>query len=166
MTRVALFTSIALGIGSLAIGYAGSGWFALLILAFGIIWFYTEQRGWAWFSMIGLTLAVFIAMVGVQLEFNSGWMFAGVLFSLFAWDLVEFRNRLQFASIGNNVPGMEKRHLLRLGILAIVATILLLLIIFVRLQFSFGWLIFLAIVTALGLTQLVSQFSSKVSGKK
>jgi hypothetical protein len=34
------------------------------------------------------------------------------------------------------------------------------------LLFSFGWLIFLAIVTALGLTQLVSQFSSKVSGKK
>jgi hypothetical protein len=161
VTRFALFTSIALGMGSLAIGYAGSGWLALLILAFGIIWLYAEQCNWEWFVMIGLTIAIFIAIVGVQLELNPVWMFTGVLFSLFAWDLAEFRNRLQFVSTGNNVLGMDKRHLLRLGIVAIVATILLLLIIYVRLKFSFEWLIFLAIVTTLGLTQLVSQFRRK-----
>lgn len=161
MTRVALFASIALGIGSLTIGYAGSGWIALLILAFGVIWLYSEWRGWEWLSMTGLALSVFIAMVGILLEFNSGWMFAGVLFSLFAWDLIEFRNRLRFASADSDVPGMEKRRFFRLGILAIAAAILVLLITFIHLQFSFGWLVFLALVAAIGLTQLVSQFRQK-----
>jgi hypothetical protein len=165
VTRVALFASIVLGIGSLALGYAGVGWTvpAILILAFGAIWFYAQWRGWGWFSMAGQALAVFLsgAAVGLLLEINLGWMFAGALFSLFAWDLNEFRNLLRFASVDSNVPGMEKRHLLRLSILAIVAIVLVLLIMFVHLHFNFGWLVLLALVATIGLTQLVSQFRQR-----
>jgi hypothetical protein len=159
VTRVALFASIVLGIGSLALGYARAGWITicLLLLAFGAIWFFSQWRGWGWFSMTGLALAVFTAAAGLLLGINSGWMFAGVLSSLLAWDLIEFRHRLRFATVDSNVPSMEKRHFLHLSILAIVGIILELLITFVHLQFSFGWLVFLALVAAIGLTQLNSQ---------
>lgn len=163
MTRAALFASIVLGVTALALGYVRAGWIALclLILAFGMIWLYAQWRGYGWFSMTGLALAVFTAASGLMAGINSGWMFAGVLFSLFAWDLSEFRNRLRFASVDSNVPGMEKQHLLRLGILAIAGIVLVWLITFVHLQFSFGWLVFLALVTAVGLTQLVSWFRQR-----
>jgi hypothetical protein len=163
VTRFALFASIVLGIGSLALGYvrAERNTLCLLILAFGVIWFYTQYRGWGWFSTIGLALAVFTAAAGLMLGINYEWMFAGVLFSLFAWDLIEFGNRIRFSPFNDNIPVMEKQHLIRLGTLSITGLILVSLIMFVHLKFSFGWLVFLALVTAIGLTQLVSQFRQR-----
>ena len=163
MTSAALFASIALGSGSLALGYARDGWGVppLLILFLGAVWLFAQWRGRWHFSAMGLALAVFAAAVGLVLGFNTGWMFAGVLFSLAAWDLAGFRDRMQFASAGNDMPGMERRHLLRLGLLSVVGIILASLPVFVRWRFNFEWLILLALLAALGLSQLVLWFRQR-----
>ncbi|MEW6406098.1 MAG: hypothetical protein AB1649_30305 [Chloroflexota bacterium] len=157
MTRFALFASIALSAGSFALGYAGAGFVFLSVMAilFGTIWMYVQWRDLSWFSMAGLGLAVFAGAIGVFLGANSAWMYAGVSFSLFAWDLMEFRNRLKLASNESDVPAMERKHLLRLGVLSAAGTILFVLAVFAHLKLGLWALIFLAFITALGLAQLI-----------
>ena len=157
MTLVILYASIILGTGSLAIGYAGSSLSNLLpwIIIAGVLWLVAQWRRWQWFSSaIGFSLAVLGAAFGLLLEINSGWMFAGVLFPLIAWDLSGFHDRMQFATV-EDVPGMEKRHLVRLGWLVAVGTILALLPMLVHWKFGFGWLVLLAFVAAMEFAQLV-----------
>ena len=160
MTRAALFASIVLGIGSLALGYARGGQLGLsmFILALGAIWFFAQWHNWQWSPLIGLALAVFSAAVGLMLGINYGWMFAGTLFSLLAWDLAEFGDRLRLVSTRKDAGVMEKRHFIRLGFLAAAGIILVSLTMSVHWQFSFGWLVLLALAAALGLTQLVAWF--------
>lgn len=119
MTRRALFASIGLGVGSFALGFANAGlWFLCAVsLIFGVIWFYAQWRSFNWFSMAGLVLAVMIGASGIWFGVNTGWMFAGVLFSLFAWDLIEFQERLKLVFVKSDAPALEARHLSRLGML-------------------------------------------------
>jgi hypothetical protein len=156
LTSFVLYASITLGTGSLAIGYSRSDWSYLFpwILVFGAAWIIAQWRGWKWSPNIGLVLTVLVAAFGLTLEINSAWMVAGVLFSLIAWDLSEFRERTQFAAV-EDVPGMEKRHLARLGVLAAVGTVLASLPMLFHLKFGFGWLVFLVFVAALAFAQLV-----------
>ncbi len=137
-------------------GYAPSEWNYLLpwIIAIGAGWMLAQWRDWKWFTNIGLTLAVFGAAFGLLLELNSGWMFAGVLFPLAAWDLSAFHERVQLAAVAD-VPVMEKRHLVRLSFLAVGGSLLALAPMAVHWKFGFGWLVLLAFVAAIGFAQLV-----------
>jgi hypothetical protein len=162
LTLLVLYASIALATGLLAIGYARSDWSYLLpwILFFGVAWIVAQRRGWQWFPAIGLALTAVGAAFGLMLEINSTWMVAGVLFSLIAWDLSAFRERTQFAA-AEDVPGMEKRHLARLGVLAAVGTVLASLPMLFHLKFGFGWLVFFVFAAALAFAQLVSWIHQK-----
>jgi hypothetical protein len=157
VTRLVLFASIALCAASLALGFAIAGQpvFSLLVVVFGMAWFYAQWRGLEWFSMTGLGFAVLAAAVGALLHVAPGWTFSGASFSLFAWDLIAFRERLQFASDESDASAMEKSHLLRLGILAACGTALVSLPAFVHLQLGLWQLIFLVFVLAFGIAWLL-----------
>lgn len=164
MTLVALLFSILLGAGSLAWGYAQVGLpqISRWILYFGAVWLVAVWRRWRWFATVGLIVNFLAAALGLWfLNFPPGWMFAGAIGGLLAWDLTEFRYRQRFAASDEERRDVESRHFMRLSILALLGFALASLAMAVKLQFNFEWALVLAIVAALGITQLVRWFRKR-----
>lgn len=164
MTVLALAASILLGAGSLAWGYTGVGLaeFARWIAGFGLLWLVAVWRRWRWFANLGLAVYFLAAALGLWfLNFPPGWMFAGAIFGLLAWDLTFFRYRQIFAASEAERRLVEVRHLSRLSTLAILSFALATLSMMLQLQFGFDWIAFMAVVVALGLSQIVRWFRNR-----
>jgi len=122
MTIVAMILSIILGTGSLAYGYSQAGmpdparWCVLL----GIVWILAHWRKIYWFSTLGLFLTIIAAAYGVWNSFTTIWMLLGALGGLLSWDLSDFAMRLSYAAPTDDIQGMERRHLERAGIVALL----------------------------------------------
>jgi hypothetical protein len=159
MRRVVLFVSLVVGVASLAWGFFSSGheaagrWLILL----GAAWCVAERKRAHWFAPLGLLAGVAAAAYGLWLNLPPGWMLAGAVGALFAWDLSEFDRRMLLAAREDDLPGLERRHLLRLTILAGAGFVFSLVGSFLTLEFSFEWAAFLALLAALGVTQLVAR---------
>ena len=158
MTIVAMVLSILLGTGSLVIGYlqadatAPVRWFIVL----GIVWLAAHWRKWYWVSSVALLALVAGAAYGVWKDFPTVWMLLGTLGGLLGWDLSDFARRLGYAAPTDDVRGMERRHLERVGIVAVLGLGLALLSVYVKVQrLAFEVAIGLVILAALGLTRLV-----------
>src|SRR5215211_7454282 len=158
MTNIALILSILLGVASLAIGYAqgGNSRYSLWFLLLGALWLVTHLRKWYWFSSIALLVMVFAAAYGVWREFPTVWMLLGALGGLLGWDLSDFARRLSYAAPMDDTRGMERRHLERVGIVAVLGVGLALLSLYVRIhRLAFEVAVVLVLLAALGLTRLV-----------
>lgn len=161
MTLLALLITIVVGTASLAWGYVQVGLpqLARLILLFGGCWVVAVWRGWRWFSHLGLTLSFLAAALGLWfLNFPPGWMFAGAICGLLAWDLTYFRYRQRFAASDEERRVVERRHLLRVTVVAALGFALASLAMAVKLQFNFEWAVLLTVVAALGLIQIIAWF--------
>jgi hypothetical protein len=159
MTILALIFSIALGIGSLAWGYlqVGLPQFARWIMLFGALWLVAVWQRWRWFAPLGLVFNFLLAAFGLWfLNFPPGWMFAGAIGGLMAWDLTYFRYRQRFVASDDERRGMEGRHLVRLFALAILGFLMASAAMAIKLQFNFQWALLLAVVAIVGVTQLVA----------
>ncbi len=158
MTLIALILSILLGTASLATGYSQGGaanyriWFLLL----AALWLAAHYRKWYWFSSIALLLTIIAAAYGVWRGYPTVWMLLGAVGGLLGWDLSDFARRLAYASPKDDIRGMERRHLERVGIVAGLGLGLALLSIFVHFQrLAFEVAVGLVLLAALGLTRLV-----------
>lgn len=158
MTLFALLSSILICSASLAWGFAVRGFtsFSTWILILGAGWLFAIWQEWKWYSSIALSLSTIIAAFGLWFGFTPGWMFAGGIFALFAWDMTDFRQRLRGMADDDDTRGIERRHLLRISLLALIGLLLASITMLVRVQFTFEWGVLLVIVTLLGLGQLVS----------
>ncbi len=164
MTLLALLFSITLGIGSLAWGYAlvGLPEFARWIIIFGVAWLFAVWQRWRWFAYAGVTFNFLAAALGLWfLNFPPGWMFAGAIGGLLAWDLTYFLYRQHFAASDEERHAMEKRHLFRLSFLALLGFGLASAAMVLKLQFNFEWALLSAVVAALGITQIVIWFRKR-----
>ncbi|HEX8992634.1 MAG TPA: hypothetical protein VF784_13230 [Anaerolineales bacterium] len=164
MTLFGLLFGIVLGIGSLAWGYmqVGLPQFARWILFFGALWLLAVWQRWRWFAPIGLIFTVVAAALGLWLlNFAPGWMLAGVIGGLVAWDLTYFRYRQHFAASEEERRLMEGRHLVRLSAVILLGFLLASLAMVAKLQFNFQWAMLLALVVILGTVQLVSWFRKR-----
>ncbi len=159
MTLFALLFSILMGVGSLAWGYAQIGLpqFARWIVAFGAVWLIAIWQRWRWFAYIGLLFNFLAAALGLWLlNFPPGWMFAGAIGGLMAWDLTDFSNRLRFVAFDDEWRRFEMRHLVRISMLAMLGFGLASLAMLIKFQFNFDWALLLAIVAAFDIVQLVA----------
>ena len=158
MTFLLLVSSIVLSIGSLAWGFSQEGFssLAVALLIFGLVWSFSQWRGWTWFSSLGLFVVVFFAAIGFWFEFDLGWMIAGVILALVAWDLSEFRQRLRFIAMDDDLRGMERRHLARLSLVTLAGLALVTIALLLQLRFTFEWGVLLVLVILLGLAQVVA----------
>lgn len=158
MSFFAFVISVLIGMGSLAYAYAGAGFDQLVrgLLILGAIWLYAGWKRWTWFSIIAILLSVALAGFGLWIELSPGWMIAGALGALLAWDLSEFMRRLDVALDVDDLRGMQRRHLARLTIVAIAGLLLASISMLVRLEFTLEWMMLLALVGVLGITQLVA----------
>ena len=160
MTLVALLSSIVICSASLAWGFAQSGFisFSTWILILGAGWLLAIWQRWYWYSSFALLVFTILSALGLWYGFIPGWLFAGGIFALFAWDMTDFRQRLAVKPKNDNTRGIERRHLARISLLAFIGLFLASIAMFVRAQFTFEWGSLLVIVTLLGLGQLVGWF--------
>ncbi len=160
MTLIALLSSIVISSASLAWGYAQSGFtsFSVWIIILGLGWLLAIWQRWFWYSSFALIVVTVLAALGLWFGFIPGWLFAGGIFALFAWDMSEFRQRLVLMAKDDNTRGVERRHLLRVSLLALAGLALASITMLVRAQLNFEWGVLLVIVILLGLGQLVGWF--------
>jgi len=158
LTLVAFILSVMAGTSALAYGYSQAGfsdparWLVLL----GIAWLLAHWRKYYWFSSAALFITIIAAGFGVWSEFPTIWMLLGALGGLLGWDLSDFAMRLSFASPMDDVVGMERRHLGRVGIVAALGFGLALLSLFIHIRrLAFEVAVGLVLLAALGLTRLV-----------
>lgn len=166
ITLAALLLSILLGMGSLAWGYLQVGLpdFARWIGVLGALWIVAVWRRWRWFGTAGLILSFATAAFGLWfLNFTPGWMFAGAIGGLLAWDLTFFRERLRFVASEEERLAMEGRHLVRIAAVALIGFLLASVAMAVKFQFNFQWAVLLAVVAILGVIQLISWFRKRGS---
>jgi len=158
MSYVAFVVSVLVGVGSLVYAYAGTEFDGVVrgLLVLGALWLFAGWKRWTWFSIIAILLTVALAGFGLWIELSPGWMIAGALGGLLAWDLSDFMRRLQFVHITDDKRGLERRHLTRVTIVALGGMLLATIAILVRLEFTLEWMMLLALVGTLGVTQLVS----------
>lgn len=164
MTLLALLTSIGLGTASLAWGYLGVGLPALArwLALFGVAWLIAAWQRWRWFAHVGLAAFFLAAALGLWfLNFPPGWMFGGAVCGLLAWDLTFFQYRQLFAATDEERLHVERRHLLRVSLLAILGFALASLAMILRLQFGFDWILLLAVVMTLSLSQVIRWFRAR-----
>lgn len=150
--------SVLTGVGSLSFVYAGAGFDQLArgLLLLGALWLYAGWKRWTWYSTIALLLSVALAGFGLWIDLSPGWLISGSLGGLLAWDLTEFMRRMDGAFETDDVPGMQRRHLARLTMVVLIGLLLASISMLVRLEFTLEWMMLLALVGALGITQLVA----------
>ena len=110
MTLFALLFSITFGASSLAFGYhlAGFTLFVRWILFFGAAWLVAVWQRWRWFAYIGVAFNLLVAALGLWLlNFSPGWMFAGAIGGLLAFDLTFFWQRVRFIDSDVERRGLE-----------------------------------------------------------
>lgn len=158
MTLVAMVLSIILGIVSLAYGYSQEGFadYALWIVLLGIVWVLAHWRRIYWFSSVALFVMIFAAGFGVWQDFTATWMLIGALGGLLGWDLSDFAMRLRYAAPTDDIAGMERRHLARVGIVAALGLGLAYLSVVIQVRrLAFEVAVGLILLAALGLARLV-----------
>ena len=147
-----------MGSGSLAWGYAQVGLpnFAQWIIIFGLVWLFAVWQRWHWFSYVGLGFNLLAAALGLWvLNFPPGWMFAGAIGGLVAWDLTYFRYRQRFATLDPEQRAIQSRHLTRISFLTLLGFGFANLAMVLKFQFTFKWALLSIGVAVLGITQLV-----------
>jgi hypothetical protein len=158
VTLIALLSSIVISSASLAWGFAQRGLpsFSTWIIILGAGWLFAVWQRWNWYSSFALFVFTVLAAFGLWFGFVPGWLFAGGIFALFAWDMTDFRQRLLGMASDDDRHGIERRHLLRISLLALIGLTLASIAMLLRVQFTFEWSVLLVIVALLGLGQLVA----------
>ena len=158
MTLVAFVLSVILGTGSLYIGYYQAGlvdsarWFIWL----AIVWILAHWRKVYWVSSVAFLLTLLGAAYGVWHQLTTMWMLLGALGGLLGWDLSDFAMRLHYAGPHDDVQGMQRRHLERAGIVALLGFGLAWLSVVIHInRLPFEVAVGLVLLAVLGLTRLV-----------
>jgi len=158
MTIIAMILSIILGTAALAYGYSQAGLTdpARRFVLLGIVWLLAHWRKQYWVSSVAFFLTLLGAGYGVWNGFTTIWMLLGALGGLLGWDLSDFARRLSYAAPTDDVQGMERRHLERVGIVAMLGFGLAILSLYIRInRLAFEVAVGLVLLAALGLTRLV-----------
>jgi hypothetical protein len=149
-----LIASIIAAAGSFAWGYWQAGWetTAKWQVLFGVLWLVSAWKKWRWVSSAAALFGLFFAALGVWFGLHPGWMFAGAAFAMTAYDMVEFQLELRSLPAREDIPGRERRRVLRISILTGLGLFFVSLVIFITGRFTLDWALFL---TAIVLTRLL-----------
>ena len=154
MTLFALLFSITFGVSSLAFGYhlAGFTLFVRWILFFGAAWLVAVWQRWNWFAYIGVAFNLLVAALGLWLlNFSPGWMFAGAIGGLLAFDLTFFWQRVRFIRLRRGAARTRVRVICSESVcLPSLLRRLQSLAMLVKRQFTFEWGIVWIMILVLG----------------
>jgi hypothetical protein len=150
--------SIGLSAGAFALGSALGGlWFvAPPILVLGVAWLAGQTRGWPWIASLGLAFSTVAAAAGLLVGLGAGWMLAGLVAALAAWDLHHFSHALESTPRVDGGGSLERRHLMRLLIAVGLGALLAVVALGIDVTLSFGFVLLLGLVAILGLSWAVA----------
>jgi hypothetical protein len=138
----------------LATGYILGGYWLVMpiFLAMAIFCIIMKRRSALWSASTLLVAYVFLAATGMIINLSIYPMIFGCTAALACWDLFHFGQ-----SIADNLPGessvlLERHHLRSLGAAVLSGLLLSLITSYISLQFPFGLMIVLALVSMGGLT--------------
>jgi hypothetical protein len=157
LTRGLSFLSVVLGTAALALGYglAGLWMWALPVVGLGVLWLLGLWRRLVLASSIGLVLFAGLAVAGLLLEVAAGWMLAGLVAALGAWDLDGFFARVERVAWVEGRRDLERRHLWRLLVVDVLGLLLAAVALGLKLEFGFGVAVLLGLLVILGLSRAI-----------
>lgn len=162
MTHMLILASIVLSAGVLAFGIALSGRIleSTIVAILGIGWLVLYLRGIHRFSGFAFAVFIFVSLFCIWMEIPPLFALAGVAFSLTAWDLTAFGQRLAMTDNPSDARRSENAHLLRLFLVLglgvsgyIVATLF-------EVNLTFGAAALLALLGIWGISALVYRLRS------
>jgi hypothetical protein len=134
--------------GCLGAGYILGGYWLIMpiFLAMAIFWLIIKRRSLFWSASSLLLIDVALAIIGVTLNLSIYLMVVGCTAALACWDLTHFRY-----TIIENPPlatdaRLERFRLQSLAIAVFMGMSLAFIGAFIKLQFSFGVMVFLVLV--------------------
>jgi hypothetical protein len=163
MTVALARAGAGLSVFFLALGFALSGLWpgTAAILAVGALWLLghlrpTGQLGaLRWTSSAAFAMLVIGAAVAMWMSVWAGWPLLGLVAALATWDLDQFARQMRIAGRVDDGPGLERRHIQRLLIVAAIGCLLAAVGLVLRLRLSFGLALLLAALAMLGLSLIV-----------
>jgi len=162
LSEKALFASIGLAAGALALGYGLGGLWPGVAVAggFGALWLFSQRGRRTWPAAALLLGAAALAAAGLWLDLGAGWMLAGLVGALCAWDLDHWLRQMRGVEWNESSAArrlaLEKGHLSRLVAVAGVGLALGLVALAVRVRLSFFLAVLLGLLAAWGLSRAVA----------
>ena len=162
MTRIFTYVSIVACTAALVYGFAIEEYItpATIIGLLGIAWMAATMRGFL--RVHGLAFALFISLsvVGIWAGVSAWLSLAGVIFSLIAWDLVTFNQRLEMTDSKDDSLKMERAHFARLGLVLGVSLLGYVATTRLQIDLTFGAAALLALLGIWGISALVYSLRS------
>ena len=142
---------------------AGHWLFSLAIALGGLFWWYGSTRRFPGLSSVFLVAVAAFCVLGVWIDLPALYFLAAMLAGLTAWDLDRFAQRLDGVDRVEAEPVVVRKHLLRLGLVDGLGLIVGGAALLLRTTLSFGWVLLLALVTVIGLTQVYNRFKKEIN---
>ncbi len=155
-------------VASLAIGLAASETAplvcSLLLVMLGLVWFTTQQRRAPGFEGLLLFFFIFSAGLGFWLGSPAWLMLLGVVFSIGAWDLDHFLQRLGQVEHVELKSGLGCEHLRRLFLVEAAGLLIGLIALTLQARISFWWEALLVLLVVIGLSRIVARVRKETGG--
>ncbi len=118
MTRNFVYASILASTAALTYGFAVNGFIpvSVTVALLGITWIVLFMRGLHRFSGLAFSMFIIISLASLWADVSPVLALAGVIFSLLAWDLTKFSQRLQNTNSPQDARKTERAHFARLAL--------------------------------------------------
>ncbi len=118
MTRNLVYASILADASVLTYGLAVNDFVpvSITVTLLGIAWIVLFMRGLHRFSGLAFAIFIIISLASLWVDVNPILALAGVIFSLLAWDLTKFFQRLQMTNSLQDAHKTERAHFVRLAL--------------------------------------------------
>lgn len=162
MTRFLIHASIIACTGALTYGLLASDHIssAITVVLLGVTWTVAHLR--RLYRFIGLAFVVFVvlSLLCIWADVSPPLALAGVIFSMLAWDLTKFSQRLQMTDHPQDARNMERAHFTRLVLVIGLSMLGYIAASRIQVTLTFGAAALLALLGICGISALVYRLRS------
>ncbi len=162
MTRNLVYASILASTAALTYGLAANDLVpvSITVALLGIAWIVFFMRGLHRFSGLAFAIFIIISLASLWADVSPVLALAGVIFSLLAWDLTKFFQRLQMTNSPEDARKTERAHFARLALVVGLSLVGYFAAIRIRVTLTFGAAALLALLGIWGISALVYRLRS------
>lgn len=162
MTRNLVYASIVGSTAALTYGLAANGFIpvSITVALLGIAWIVLFMRGLHRFSGLAFAVFIIISLSSLWVDVSPVLALAGVIFSLLAWDLTRFFQRLQNTNSPQDARKAERAHFARLALVVGLSLAGYFAVTRIHVTLTFGAAALLALLGIWGISALVYRLRS------
>jgi hypothetical protein len=145
-----LIICLTITIGCLGVGYITGGYWLILpiFIIMLLFWVFMKNQPVFWPASSLLVVFIILAAVGMLAELSIMLMIIAGTAALVSWDLMQFNQSMVGNAVLKTNKSLEKLHLNSLALAAFVGLTLALISSYISLQFPFGLIVVLVLMTA------------------